>query len=160
MTKKINIKNKGNTFERQVAKILSDKLSLNFERTPSSGAIVGGKNYNKKQNTFDQQSMNVFVGDVFCSNGEIKVAIECKSYKSSDNVQSLINGNSFIQKWYDEIVIDAAKVNKTPVLIFKFNRSKIFIASENLPASIVKMTVGKIKVGLLDEAMELEDFWV
>ena len=168
--KKINSKAKGNVFELTIAKALSNALKpLQFVRSPGSGARVGGVNFERFGSLYGADSLNIFVGDVVCTNESevgltFRVNVECKSYKESDSFTSLISGKSKIFEWMIESEIDAAKTNKVAVVIFKFNRTPTFIASTQLPDECVKMVLkrdgGDIKIGLLDEVLKVREFWV
>lgn len=169
--KRKNSKAKGNSFELKVSKILADKLSpLKFIRVPGSGARVGGSNFSKFGTMFSAESLNIFVGDVVATNEEevgikCKVNIECKSYASVDNFSILMLGTSKIFSWMEESEIDAKKTGKTPVLIFKWNRTDIYVASPYLPDAAVRVILnrpegGPIKIGTLDEVLNFRDFWI
>ena len=84
--KGINGKKKGNNFEHHISKVLSDKLApMQFRRSQSSGAILGGKN-EKFMEHFSNDAMALFIGDVvptnetdvFRSDGwKMKFTLEC-----------------------------------------------------------------------------------
>lgn len=132
--KPINSKGKGNGFEGTIAKKLTAALQpLNFMRTPGSGARVGGKNFETLGQMLGEDALKIFVGDVVPVNERkegltFKHVIECKSYATPDNFTSLAAGTANVWKWYEEVVIDAAKVSKNPLLIFKWNHTPIFVA--------------------------------
>lgn len=170
MMKKINSKNKGNVFELTIAKALSNAFKpLQFTRSPGSGARVGGTNFNRFKSLYSDDTLNIFVGDVVCVNESdfgltFRVNVECKSYKSSDSLSSLISGSSKVFDWLKESEIDAAKTNKVAVVIFKFNRTQTFVASTELPDDCVKIILKRedgdpIKIGLLDDVLKIRDFW-
>lgn len=168
--KKINSKNKGNQFELTIVKDLSNALEpLQFVRSPGSGARVGGSNFNRYKSLYSADTLNIFVGDVVCTNESevgltFKCNVECKSYKSSDSLSTLMSGKSKIFDWMRESEIDAAKTNKIAVVIFKFNRTQTFVASTELPDECVKMVLkredGDIKIGLLDDVLKVREFWI
>ena len=152
--RRINSKKKGNSFEGQIGKILADKLKpLKFRRSQSSGAILGGEN-TKFLDQFSNDAKCLFVGDVVPTNEtdvarehgwKFKFTLECKFYKSCDNLEHLFN-NTKIKGWIEQAISDALKVNKEPLLIFKFNRTDTYCAvpSKNLIPSSVTRTV-KVK---------------
>jgi hypothetical protein len=130
-------KSKGNGFEGTIAKKLTAALQpLNFMRTPGSGARVGGKNFETLGQMLGEDALKVFVGDVVPVNERkegvtFRYVIECKSYATADNFTSLASGSANIFKWYEEIIIDAAKiVGKRPLLIFKWNHTPVFVACD------------------------------
>jgi hypothetical protein len=132
--KRFNSKGKGNSFESQIAKKLSQALApLNFIRSPGSGARVGGKNFEKFGDMFGEETLAIFVADVVPINEKKEGltflhSIECKSYKTPDNFPSLVAGTANVFKWFEESVEDAKKTNKNPILIFKWNNTPIFVA--------------------------------
>lgn len=168
--KRFNSKGKGNSFENQVAKKLSAALApLKFIRTPGSGARVGGKNFQAYGELFGQEALNIFVGDVVPVNQkEAKVtfnfSIECKSYAKSDSFEIMVAGNANVFKWMQESVVDASKINKIPLLIFKWNRSPVFVAGLSKDMNVPpKMTIAQngtsIDIFLLENLLPKKDFW-
>lgn len=126
-------KAKGNGFEGLVAKKLSAALPLNFIRSPGSGARVGGKNFEKLGAMFGEDTLKVFVADVVPINERqeklrFNFSIECKSYATPDNFSALASGSANLFKWFEEAVVDSKKVGKKPMLVFKWNRTSIFVA--------------------------------
>lgn len=169
--KRKNSKAKGNSFELKVSKVLADALApLKFIRVPGSGARVGGGNFNKFGALFSQESLNIFVGDVVASNEtevgiKCKVSIECKSYATAENFSLLMLGSSKIFGWMNESEVDALKTGKVPILIFKWNRTDVYVASPFLPDECTKVTLTRqnktpIKIGVLDEVLKMKDFWI
>lgn len=168
--KRVQSKSKGNRFELIVSKLMEMTLPpMKFMRTPGSGARVGGVNFGKIGHNFSQQSLNIFVGDIVCTNEDeigkrLRVNIECKNYANVETVSNLL-GNSKIIDWYAESEVDSKKTGKIPVLIFKWNRTDIFIASEFLPDEVTKLLMvrddgSKIKIGLLTDALKIPEFWI
>lgn len=127
-------KAKGNGFEGTIAKKLTTYLQpLNFMRTPGSGARVGGKNFETLGQMLGEDALKIFVGDVVPVNERKEGltflhAIECKSYATPDNFTSLASGTANVWKWHEEIVVDAKKIDKNPLLIFKWNHTPVFVA--------------------------------
>jgi|AntAceMinimDraft_11_1070367.scaffolds.fasta_scaffold12013_3 hypothetical protein len=72
-------KAKGNAWELEVAKFLSEKYNESFLRVPSSGAFVGGKNSFRKT-TIDQAQLQSKKGDIHPPAPWTHFNIECKSY--------------------------------------------------------------------------------
>lgn len=126
-------KAKGNSFENTVAKKLTDMLSpLKFIRTQGSGARVGGKNFETLGQMFGEEALKLFVGDVVPVNEkEARMtflhSVECKFYQSTDTFVTLMNGNAKVFKWMQESIEDAKKIDKTPMIIFKWNRTPIYV---------------------------------
>jgi hypothetical protein len=166
-------KAKGNSFENQVAKKLSEALKpLKFIRTQGSGARVGGKNYEALGQLFGADALKLFVGDVVPVNEKeagatFLYSIECKSYAKSDSFETIVAGNSNIFKWMNESIDDAKKIDKTPMLVFKWNRTPIYVALVSGPDAFnehLKLTLKQgslaIDVFYLDDLLTHKDFWV
>ena len=72
-------KTKGNSWELDVAKFLTETYKETFLRVPSSGAFVGGKNSHRKS-TLDQGQLQSKKGDIHPPTTWTHLNIECKSY--------------------------------------------------------------------------------
>lgn len=90
-------KAKGNSWELEVAKFLSEMYQSSFLRVPSSGAFVGGKNTFRKA-TLDQSQLQSKKGDIHPPQEWTHLSIECKSYADFP----------FHQLWYADVkILDA-----------------------------------------------------
>lgn len=87
-------KAKGNAWELEVAKFLSETYSESFLRIPSSGAFVGGKN-NFRKATIDASQLQGKKGDIHPPEAWKHWNIECKSYADFP----------FHQLWYADVKI-------------------------------------------------------
>jgi len=166
-------KAKGNGFEGTIAKKLTTTLTpLTFIRSPGSGARVGGKNFATFGKMFGEDAMKLFVGDVVPTNEKdtktiFYWSIECKSYAKSDSFETMVAGNSNIFKWFEESVIDAAKTNKHPILIFKWNHTPVYVAvdSSKLSPWPVKERLTLVQgaraldIFYLDDLLQVPGFW-
>lgn len=93
-------KQKGNAWEREVAKDLSETFNENFIRVPNSGAYTGGANFHRLDRlTEDQKRM--MDGDIMVPPCMSKFKIECKSYKTFDYHQ-LFTTNKTLNKWIEQ----------------------------------------------------------
>ena len=102
---------KGTAFENKVKNILSDHFKLKFRRVPLSG----GLEYLK--------------GDIWIIEkyDEWPYCIECKHYKEL-NFNSLLTAKSNdIWSFWKQAEEAAYIMNKKPLLIFKWDRSKEFV---------------------------------
>lgn len=123
----VNSKSKGNTFERQVVKILSEHFNDEFKRTPSSGAITGGSNRSKVEN-LREDAREILSGDIIVPDG-FDFAIECKAYKDEPYFHHLLQGSSKVMDdWIEQADEDAKYCNKQPLIIFKVNRKGTYAA--------------------------------
>jgi hypothetical protein len=77
----VNSKQKGNSGERSVAKMLSEALGGSFVRSISSGAFVGGKNAHRKNVLSENQIINS-KGDIVPPDNMKNLVLEIKSYKA------------------------------------------------------------------------------
>lgn len=122
--KKVNGKQKGNTFERKCANLLSERfkditgIEKSFRRSVDSGSFFGGSNA-QRMNTYDTATANF--GDLVCPSN-FKYTIECKHYKSAPTFQSIVNQNvKQWDEWMGQASQDSKNANKLPMLIIKYN---------------------------------------
>lgn len=124
MTKPVNGKQKGNSFERKIANTFSEKfqsilgIEKGFRRNPDSGSFFGGKN-ESRTDTYGTEF--AIFGDLICPKSFL-YSIECKHYKTAPSFQSLVNAD--IKQW-DQWILqaeqDSQKSNKKMLLIVKYN---------------------------------------
>lgn len=119
----INSKQKGNTAERAVAKILSEKLGGSFQRVPSSGSFIGGKNAGRKEFLSETQ-IRASKSDIIPPDEFYNLVIEVKFYKdlpyanfATDTKIALIDG------WLKELDYDCDE-GDVGILCFKTNNKK------------------------------------
>ena len=133
---RVNGKRKGNSFEGHIARTLTSVLApLNFRRSQSSGAILGGLNA-KLAEQFSEDAKALFIGDVVPTNEadiardlgwRFKFTLECKFYKDCDHLDHLFH-NTKLKGWMEQAITDSLKLKKKPLLIFKFNRTETYCA--------------------------------
>jgi hypothetical protein len=180
--KRVNSKGKGNGYENATCKILAAALPpMQFRRSQSSGAILGGKNA-KMLDNFSLEAKTLFIGDVCPTNEadvqrdhgwKFKFTVECKFYKDVETLEHLF-ANTKIIPWFEQAQTDADKLQKQAILIFKFNRTETFVAVnadtiDRLPSKISRsMTfeyndshdvARRLKIFLLKEAIVDTDWW-
>lgn len=120
--KRINSKQKGNTNEREFAKILNDRFGENkFRRTPMSGAFVGGMNRGTGAFLTEEQKQ-AFASDIITPTN-FKFILEHKAYAEM-GFWDLFNESSPINEWIKQVEGDAEFVHKKPLIIAKFNNKK------------------------------------
>lgn len=110
----INSKHKGNKYEREIAKWLSDWTGYEFNRVPQSG----GLRWKKADN---------ITSDVICTDpdhvNKFPFSIECKSYKEIDFSHVILEKKtSVVDKFWDQAKSDAERGGKLPLLFMKYNR--------------------------------------
>lgn len=115
-------KAKGNNFERDTAKHLSDVFGLNFTRVPTSGAMTGGMNAHVLQKLSGSQRL-LLEGDLIPPDELKNMKIECKSLKTF-SFSKMYTGNKMMDSWIEQAYSD----EKTWFLIFKINNKGKFVA--------------------------------
>ena len=113
-------KQKGNAWERDVAKDLSETFNENFIRVPNSGAYTGGANVFRIDQLTEQQK-RMMDGDIMVPPCLSRYKIECKNYKAFDFHQ-LFNVNKTLDKW-----IKQAEFGLLWFLVIKVTRKGSFI---------------------------------
>ena len=113
-------KQKGNAWERDVAKDLSETFNENFIRVPNSGAYTGGANVFRIDQLTEQQK-RMMDGDIMVPPCLSRYKIECKNYKTFDFHQ-LFNENKTLDKW-----IAQAEFGLLWFLVIKVTRKGSFI---------------------------------
>jgi hypothetical protein len=109
-------KNAGAKFERDTAKILGAWWGFPFHRTPGSGSLHWSKSNN-------------VAGDIVTPpEANCPYSIECKHHNSEWTLENAMMNTGDIKHWWSQCVSDALSVDKVPMLIFKRNRSKTFVA--------------------------------
>ena len=115
-----NPKEKGNNFERKIAKKLSDWSGVKFMRTPMSGAIHNFK---------DKRVVSDIVPPL--SIGNFPFSIECKNVNCSWEFSGIIDGTSItLEKHWDQCVKDAEQESLLPLLIFTKNYRQVYSVLE------------------------------
>lgn len=114
----VNVRQKGARGETQVRDLLRKYTSIKFERVPCSGALPYLK------------------GDLYIPNAANRFCIEVKNY-----AESHLNDKIFTSKtnklvcWWNKIIEQAIAANLEPLLFFKYNRSKVFVATSIKPVN-------------------------
>ena len=123
----INSKQKGNSWERSVCKILKERFSgRDFSRVPTSGAFFGKTN-KEKRSLAEDNVKEVLSGDIICPS-DFRFSVECKSY-ADISFWDLFNESSDLHSWIKQCKEDAEFVNKVPLLIVKINNHKPFVGT-------------------------------
>lgn len=92
-----NSRQKGATFERDVCRALSLELGCQFKRNLDQ--------YQERD-----------LGDVTCDDPAFPFLIECKAYASGTDCRAI---------WWRQACTAAAKANKIPAVVYKFNHHPI-----------------------------------
>lgn len=117
----VDSKQKGARAECAARDLLKRHTGLPFERTPLSGAL---------------DAKHGLKSDIYIPNEKNIYAIEVKHY-ADDHIDSRILSGKTPQLllFWQQAVREALETNKRPLLIFKFDRSKFFVAFEDVPTS-------------------------
>jgi hypothetical protein len=118
-------KNKGSSFEREVAKFLSDLYGESFIRAPGSGAYVGGKNQARKQFLHEGQ-IRSFKGDIVPGQTFNKFNAECKNYAEFPFHQLFTGECKTLDGWIEQMM-DVAEEGDMNILFIKITRKGKFV---------------------------------
>ena len=113
----INGKNKGNTFERKVAKILSDWSGQQFNRVPLSGAL--------RWETNDKRVVSDVVPP---PSMKWPFSVECKCVEHDWDFSMLLIGTSTFWKHWEQANGDAQREEMIPMLVFTKNYRNTYVA--------------------------------
>jgi hypothetical protein len=122
-------KQKGSSFEREVAVFLTGLYGESFIRAPGSGAYVGGKNQSRTQILHEGQ-IRSFKGDIVPGQSFPKFNAECKSY--ADFPFHLVLGGEckVLDGWLQQMM-DVADTDDFNILFMKFNRKGRFVVVQS-----------------------------
>jgi hypothetical protein len=122
-------KQKGSSFEREVAQYLSKTYGESFIRAPGSGAYVGGKNQSRTEFLHEGQ-IRSFKGDIVPGQSFVKFNAECKSYADFPFHLVLTGECKQLNSWLDQLMA-VAEQDDVNVLFMKFNRKGKFICVQS-----------------------------
>jgi hypothetical protein len=122
-------KQKGNSFEREVAIHLSNLYKESFIRAPGSGAYVGGKN-NVRTQILHEGQIRSFKGDIVPGQSFPKMNAECKSYADFPFHQVLAGECKTLDSWIDQMMA-VAESDDLNILFMKFNRKGKFVCVQS-----------------------------
>tara|TARA_Y100000114_G_scaffold155081_1_gene178453 strand:- start:314 stop:829 length:516 start_codon:yes stop_codon:yes gene_type:complete len=123
-------KQKGKSFEREVAHYLSDLYQKSFTRVPDSGAYTGGKNSFRKDHLTEGQ-IRAHKGDIIPPDEWKYLNIECKSYSSFPFHQLFSNITiPLLESWIEQ-TLEAADKGDCNILMMKFNRIGRYLAFQS-----------------------------
>jgi hypothetical protein len=108
---------KGQRGEYLVRDRLREHTKLQFERVPNSGALEYLK------------------GDLYVPNENNIYLIECKNYEQSAFTDKMFTQDktNHILVWWRKAVLQAASMKQLPLVIFKYDRSKLFVLLSTKP---------------------------
>ena len=118
-------KSKGNSWELEVSKFLTDIYGFTFLRVPSSGAFVGGKNSHRKT-VLDQSQLQSKKGDIHPPSDWTHFNCECKNYKDFPFHQLFYTDVKILDSWIAQQheVEDKGDLN---IILIKISRKERWV---------------------------------
>lgn len=115
----VDSRDKGARAEAQARKFLKELTNLKWERTPGSGAL------NEKHQ---------LKGDIYVPGEKNLYCVEVKHYKDEHFNSTLFTGKTpQLIAWWEQAVRQGTQTTRLPLLIFKHDRSKWFVAFTEMP---------------------------
>lgn len=113
----VDSRQKGARAEAAAKGMLIKHTGLDWQRTPGSGAL---------------NAAHKLKGDLYIPDCKNKFCVEVKHYKD-DHLTSkiLTDKNPQLLKWWEQAVRQGEQTGREPLLLFKFDRSKWFVAFSN-----------------------------
>jgi hypothetical protein len=113
----VDSRQKGARAESDAKNKLVAATKLNWQRVPGSGAL---------------DEKHGLKGDLYIPNEKNRYCVEVKHYKDDHLTSKILTGKSpQLIEWWKQTIRESKQVNRTPLLLFKFDRSKWFIAEYN-----------------------------
>lgn len=110
---------KGARTETTIRDLLRKHTKLQWERVPGSGAL---------------DEKHGLKGDLYVPNANNLYCVEAKGYAEDHLTSAVLTSKSpQLLKFWEQAVRQGHQVNKHPLLMFKHDRSKVFVAFEDLP---------------------------
>jgi len=121
----VDVRAKGAKAESDIKLVLRKHTGLGWERTPGSGAL---------------DPKHMLKGDLYIPNKDNVYCVECKHY-AEDHVTTklLTDKKPQIIEWWEQAIRQGVQVGRKPLLIFKHNRSKMFVAYQDMPSAVFGM---------------------
>ena len=118
----VDSREKGARAETVVRDALRKLSKLQWERTPGSGAL---------------DPKHLLKGDLYIPGEKNLFVVEVKHY-AEDHLTSALLTHKKPQffEWWEQAVRQGKQVRQKPLLIFKFDRSKLFVGYEDIPSGV------------------------
>lgn len=116
----VDSRQKGARAENDAKKILIKYTGLNWQRIPMSGAL---------------DEKHGLKGDLYIPGEKQTYCVEVKHYKDDHLTSKILTTKTKPQliKWWEQAEREAGQVDREPLLLFKFDRSKWFVATHKYP---------------------------
>lgn len=143
----VDVRAKGAKAETDAKNILKKYTGLGWERVPGSGAL---------------DEKHLMKGDLYCPGKDNLYAVEVKHYEDDHlTSQILTSKNPQLLDWWKQAVRQGIQVSKKPLLIFKHNRSKFFVAFEDIPTAdyrkvFIEVLEHSFYVAVLEDWLQFE----
>lgn len=117
----VDARAKGARTETTVRDLLKKHTGLGWERVPGSGAL---------------DPKHLLKGDLYVPGRTNLWCVEVKGYAEDHLTSAVLTGkNPQLIEFWEQSIRQGHQVGKQPLLIFKFNRSKVFVAFEEMPTT-------------------------
>ena len=117
----VDSRDKGSRAELAVRDVMRKATGLKWERVPGSGAL---------------DEKHGLKGDLYVPGEKNLYAVEVKHYASDYLTSAVLTGkNPQLLEWWRQAVRQGIQVDKKPLLIYKFDRSKLFAAYLDMPSA-------------------------
>ena len=118
-------KTKGKGYENSVAKFLTETFGEKFMRVPTSGAFLGGSNFDRRYSMTEGQ-VRAFKGDIIPPDDWQHFNCECKFYKEF-KFHLLYSKNTLLDGWIAETE-STANQGDVNLIFMKFNNIGEYMA--------------------------------
>jgi Holliday junction resolvase len=117
----VDSRQKGARAEADIVKKLTEATGHIFKRIPMSGALDAA--HGLKGDVYIPNSLNIF-------------CIEVKHYKDDHFTSKILTDKKAqLIDWWEQTIRESAQISRKPLLIYKFDRSKIFVAFKDMPTN-------------------------
>lgn len=115
----VDSREKGARAEAVVRDKLRELTGLQWERTPGSGAL---------------DEKHQLKGDLYIPGEKNIWCVEVKHYAEDHLTSKLLTGKEpQLLEWWSQTLRQGKQMKRNPLLIFKFDRSKLFVAYSEIP---------------------------
>jgi hypothetical protein len=161
MAKKVNGKQKGNSFERKIANTFSERftehtgITQSFRRNPDSGSFFGGTNISRAE-THDTDW--ALYGDLICPKA-FNFSVECKHYKAAPKLNGILKQKlSEWDGWIAQAQQDAKASEKDVLIIIRYNNTETLVMTEPGVSPLIPIiTYESVVIQTLENLLELPD---
>ena len=151
-------KNKGKSYERDVANFLTELYGESFTRVPYSGAFVGGQNIVRTETLSESQTRG-FKGDIIPGPSFSKLVIEAKNYAEfSWANMALRKPNAQLDEWIGQAQESCEPGDKW-LLIVKITRQGQFVLWDHQNWRMPSLDIYGCNFYKHYNYMEFEEFW-